>query len=240
MEVSELRNVFVAGYWGPRGASAEKIAKTLFEWLDRLEHEHGSFGPWSAMAQPVTTCERLMGIVGMCFNPDEETGAPIESLGFSLRGESDPDGLPSAEFSVAAGATTPENPNSAVLSAPLGAPFPADWLPAVVPVIESIVECWKPRIVVFTSTPYGRALKTVMRGNWCKPGALTWLPVKPEEVPKVVEEQTVTAFASGALVSLMDGKNMPEPETVVSLAQGLLDAGLLDPQESDEAGETGA
>lgn len=238
MDVSELRNVFIAGYWGPRAASAEEVGGALFEWLGHVEKEHDSFGPWSAMGQPVTTCEQLTRVVEMCFNPDEVTGAPIASLGFSLRGESDPEGLPWARFSVAAGATTPENPNSAVLSAPLGAPFPADWLPAVVPVTESIVECWKPRIVVFTSTPYGKALKTVMRGNWCKPGALTWLPVKPEEVPKVVEEQTVTPLAGGALISLMDGETMPEVETVVTLAQGLLADGLLDPQgcEDDDAG----
>lgn len=236
----DLVDVYVAGYWGPRVESPEEIAASLHAWFTDLQGVNDAFTSWSIMSQPVTTPDEIAELVRRGFTPNEEDGAPVESLGFRVFGDSDADGLPSAEFSVAAGAIAPRVSNSVILDRPYGDPFPREWLSTVVPVIESTVNRWKPEIAVFTSFQYAQALKAIMRHNRRKPGALTWLPVEPTDVPDVVEGQTVTPLAGGALISLMDGENMPESEAVVALAEGLLDAGLLDPQESDEAGETGA
>lgn len=233
---AEMSDVFLGGYWGARAASADEIAKTLFEWLGQLEKVHDALGSWSAMGQPVTTYDRLVGIVGMCFNPDEETGEPLTDLGFNILGASGSDDLLLAEMSVHAGATASPVPNSVLLESPYDEAFPNEWITRATPILETIVSKWKPEVAVLTRTAYIRALKSIMRGNWRKPGALTWLPVAPDKVPQVVDGQSVTPLADGALISLMEEEAMPEVETVVALAKGLLEAGLLDPKKADESG----
>jgi len=224
----DLTDVFVGGYWWSRGETPEEIGARLHRWLGDLAGLHDDFGPWTVENRPAGDVEMLADLISREFNPDEETGEPLEDLGFHVFGTNTPTEATRADFSLSAGATDASVPNSMLLESPYRKPFPREWVGLAVPLIESVARRWQPDIAVLTRTSYIRAVKTLSGGQFRKPGALTWLPVDLDQVPHVVEAQTVTPLAGGALISLMDGQAMPEVETVLALIRGLLATGLLD------------
>jgi len=224
----DLADVFVGGYWWSRGETPEEIGARLHRWLGELAGLHDDFGPWTVMDRPAGDVAMLTALIRRGFNPDEETGEPLEDLGFHVFGDNTPTGAPRADFSLKAGATASSVPNSMLLESPYREPFPREWVGLAVPLIESVARRWQPDVAVLTRTSYIRATKTLNPGQFRKPGALTWLPVDPDQVPQVAEAQTVTPLAGGALISLIDGETMPEIDTVLELTRGLMATGLLE------------
>ena len=224
----ELTDVFVGGYWWSRGETPEQIGARLHRWLGDLAGMHDDFGSWTVENRPAGDVEMLTDLISREFNPDEETGEPLEDLGFYVFGDNTPTGATRADFSLKAGATASSAPNNVLLEPPYREPFPRAWVGLAVPLIESVVHCWQPDVVVLARSTDMMAMNSVSRGQYRAPGALTWLPVDPDQVPQVVEAQTVSPLAGGALISLMDGEAMPEVDTVLELTRGLMATGLLD------------
>jgi len=163
---TELTDVFVGGYWWSRGESPEEIGGRLHRWLGELVGMHDDFESWTVENRPAGDAAMLADLIRREFNRDEETGEPLEDLGFRVFGDNTPPGSPRAEFILDAGATASSMPNNVLLRSPYREPVPREWIGLAVPLIESLVTRWQPDVAMLTRTSYMMAAKTLSRDRF--------------------------------------------------------------------------